>query len=181
MTEYSSWSGSAEVSDYLLVAWVLLVGYIIHARQPLWLYSLAVWSLVAYATYDEHSILITSFIIWFGGFTTGILFIFHLWMTDNDNAGATPRSGTLTLVNLLGEEKHYAAVTSGKPMGSVNLGHRPPLSWRRKPDDWNISLLVSKPGGVAPNVYFNVTPPNGKTGNIVVEALPHEGEKNICL
>jgi len=93
----------------------------------------------------------------------------------------TKGSGSLLVVYSRGEEARYGAVTDLKPSDPISLACRPPVSWSRKPEDWDISLLISKPAGIIPSFYYNITPPNSRTANIKVESLPHEGEKYICL
>lgn len=174
--------------EYLLLFWVCLVSIIVFARLSRWPYAFMVLWLGVYIPGPEFSMLTWGALLILDCISLVVwqhhdkLHAFASFNAQRCHPIPSTRPGSLTLINCLGEEKHHIApVTVLKPTSPVSLGYRPPRSWRRKPGDWNISLLVSRPGGIAPNICFDITPPNGKTGDVVVETLPHEGEKKICV
>ena len=174
------------VEEHLLIFWLCLVSFIVYAQLSRWVYSFLVVWLVAYFLGPELSTLLWESLLILGFISLTVWQHAHAIRAQYDKvcadtATATTRSGILAFVNCAGEEYHYAAVTDVKHTGPVALGCRPHLSWSREPGDWDISLLVSKVGGVVPSVYFNITPPDGRTANVKAEAMPHEGEKTICL
>jgi len=174
-----------QISGYLLVAWLCLVGYIVQAQHRLWLYSLAVWSFVAYIAWDQYDVYAFAVFAYVGTAMTTFLCIFQYEVaggTRDANGNAIPvkkdtsRDGQLRIFDVDGKEQ-----LKGKTTRAIPMGQQPPVTLNRWPDYWDISLLISKPAGVAPDICFDINPPNGKSGHIYVIKLPHEGEKNMCL
>jgi len=172
MTEQPSESDGFRFLPYFYVVWVSLVGFIVYAKLSLWLYSVLVFiGVLAYFGFDELYILCSIFLL-FAFFASLVMNELQKELHQNNKSDM---SGILRIYDIDGKEQVHGQT---RP---THLGHHPPLTYDRWPEQTDISLLISKPGGVAPDICFDICPPNGRTGHVDVVKLPHEGEKNMCL
>jgi len=188
MAEQLPDSGALDFLPYFLVAWVSLVGFIIHARFPLWVYSILVAiGIAAYFLFEPLCIFLTVALFWVGFISIGTYRVLQCEANaatdsaahhEHEQATSTrarpPRNAVFRIFDTDGKQQ-----VRKKTKRQIHIGQRPPLDL--SPDHWDISLLISKPGGITPDICFDICLPNGRTGHVDVEKLPHDGEKNMCL
>lgn len=167
MTEQLSDSSGFDFLPYFLVIWVFLAGFIIHARLSLWFYSVLVAiGIAAYFFFEELTIFLSILLILVGlisaithkveqserdAVTDSATNHGHKQATSN-SARPPKNDGVLRIYDVDGKQQ-----VRKKTKRQIHIGQQPPLNL--SPQYWDISLLISKPGGITPDICFDICPP----------------------